>query len=801
MMPCPRLKRLILAAMLGLLLPLAGRTSPQAGPTATPASGPAPLTVTFSPNNPNGSLYQWQFNFIPAAGFVPDYSSEIGEDVHTTYAAPGTYTARLRVYDAVTGSPLDTDFTITVLPPPAPPTVDVTFAPYPTLLDEPVTFTATAVPSPGRSIAAYSWDFDNDGSEDASSPGGPSATATSAFSLPQWDHTITVTAVDNGGLAGKTTAVVLLGGPPRMKITGPISRLTSPATSESFTVTATPVGPRTIDHYDWDFGDGTTGTSPGGGTATVPHAFAATGSYTVTATATDTAGHSSSTSIPVQVSTAPAALLARHECGPGMTAYTVMTLVPGGDSILGYHWDFKGDGADDAAYPASDTVVIPGDSTNKDPVSVTVDLNVAADLPATAPLKIEMVVAMVIPPIPMSMTATADGDPVTSPLDIRVGHVVKFAASAGNPASPGPVLKEILWDFDGDGLRDQLDNLLPLNAESVSDIRASYQYRVPGTFEAVARIIGTNGNDGGVKFKVNVLPGKEPLECYISQPRTGKKIWGNHVSVHAKTAPAVLTRQVEFRYRPSGTGSWTVIGTAAPPPYTSLGVLWDVTRLPPGDYDLLAAATDTSDKTVLSSALQPVTVTVDPLAPDEEENDGDVLVRTHVIDPNLATRSEIAGDTAIEFPPHAFLDYTTIRMERPFSNPHPLQARLQGLHFVPGSFRRLALDGGAGLQQPSKIALYDLNPRGVLDGLNVDKSKLKVYQFNGSRGEWEPLFGQVIQPGEDLARATLMSMGDVGLVVEPTARTPSASSSGGCGLLGPELLVLALLLQRRRRRV
>jgi hypothetical protein len=79
----------------------------------------------------------------------------------------------------------------------------------------------------------------------------------------------------------------------------------------------------------------------------------------------------------------------------------------------------------------------------------------------------------------------------------------------------------------------------------------------------------------------------------------------------------------------------------------------------------------------------------------------------------------------------------------------------------------------------------------------VDPSRLKIYQFDTGKRQWVPLFGQVVQPGEDLARATLMSMGDVGLVMEPAPRAPGDSSPRGCGFLGPELLVLALFLRRR----
>ncbi len=84
----------------------------------------------------------------------------------------------------------------------------------------------------------------------------------------------------------------------------------------------------------------------------------------------------------------------------------------------------------------------------------------------------------------------------------------------------------------------------------------------------------------------------------------------------------------------------------------------------------------------------------------------------------------------------------------------------------------------------------------VLANLGVDLRRLHIYQFDSLKGQWVMLPGQVVQPAEDLARATLVSMGDVGLVMEPTPRTPSGAS-GGCGLLGAEALVLLLFLARR----
>ena len=143
-----------------------------------------------------------------------------------------------------------------------------------------VTFTAAAVPSPGRSIAAYSFDFNNDGVEDASSGPGPTGTATASFGIPLGARTVTVTAVDSGGLAGKATAEVRIGQPPTIAFADPKARMTLPGTAFGLSVTSAISSPWTFDHYDWDFGGGSGTVDPGGASATV--SFAAAGNYTVT---------------------------------------------------------------------------------------------------------------------------------------------------------------------------------------------------------------------------------------------------------------------------------------------------------------------------------------------------------------------------------------------------------------------------------------------------------------------------------------------------------------------------------------
>jgi hypothetical protein len=239
------------------------------------------------------------------------------------------------------------------------------------------------------------------------------------------------------------------------------------------------------------------------------------------------------------------------------------------------------------------------------------------------------------------------------------------------------------------------------------------------------------------------------------------------------------------------------VGRAVPPPYSALSASWDATRFAPGRYELRAEATDVDGVESFSTALHPVTVEVDPAAPGISE---DGAAREEEIDPNGPTRSEVAQDLALDLPPYAFGTHARIRIERPTGNPHPLESRFQGLNFIPGSFRRLSLVGVGALERPSRITLYSLNPDGVLDGLGVDPAKLSIWQFDAPAGKWVPLYAQLTQPGEDLIRATLNAMGDVGIVADRTARADDGPSDPVCGALGAEAALLAALLLRRRRR-
>jgi hypothetical protein len=254
-----------------------------------------------------------------------------------------------------------------------------------------------------------------------------------------------------------------------------------------------------------------------------------------------------------------------------------------------------------------------------------------------------------------------------------------------------------------------------------------------------------------------------------------------------------------------------------PPPSTALSAGWNIKSLAPGSYDLQAVVTATDGSTSSSWSVQPVTVTLDRLrTADEDESaddDGAVQFRVHAVDPNRGDRTEISQDTRVEFPPHSTApsgsNYARCRIERLGADPHPVETRFQGITFVPGHFRRLDL-GADVLTAPARLCLYvpTLGVEQALASTGVSRAaakdvELTIFRFDDvETHSWVPLFSHVRQPGEDLVRASMLAMGDVGVGFFAASSRPEAgsgSSWSGCGALGIDGLLLALLLARLRK--
>ena len=123
-------------------------------------------TVNFTANatDPDGQIaaYSWDFNddgAQDASGPNPTY----------TFQEEGTFSVRLAVTDDRGGTDTSVAVVAVALPPNETPSASFSYSPQQPRAGEPVDFTANATDPDGQ-IAAYSWDFDGDGAEDATGP-------------------------------------------------------------------------------------------------------------------------------------------------------------------------------------------------------------------------------------------------------------------------------------------------------------------------------------------------------------------------------------------------------------------------------------------------------------------------------------------------------------------------------------------------------------------------------------------------------------------------------------------------------
>jgi PKD repeat protein len=219
-----------------------------------------------------------------------------------------------------------------------PPVAQFTYTPKTPLINETVTFDASASYDPdGTKIICYKWDF-GDGTPAASTP---QPTITHAYSA-LGNYTVTLTVYDEQGESGSTSAVVAV-------IWYPIAKFTftplKPLVNETVTFNATEskaVAGSIVSYY-WNFGDGATANVT---TPIITHAYANVGTYTVKLTVLNGFGLSNSTSQSITVVKPPIADFTYTPTWPKVgesVTFDASTSKPNGGTIISYFWDF-GDG-------------------------------------------------------------------------------------------------------------------------------------------------------------------------------------------------------------------------------------------------------------------------------------------------------------------------------------------------------------------------------------------------------------------------------------------------------------------------
>lgn len=250
--------------------------APQANFAWSPQQPPASQPVTFTDTS-TGSPTSWTWTFGDGSG------SSAQNPTHT-YITAGSYTVKL-VAANTAGNSMVTK-TVSVTAAPVAPVANFTFSPANPSATQSVSFTDTSTGAP----TSWNWTFGDSSGSSTQNPSHAYATA-GTFTV-----TLVATNATGTSTASKTITVAAAGSPPLANFTFSPA---SPAAGQPVTFTDTSSGAPTA--WSWAFGDSGTAS-----TSTVPHTFAAAGTYTVALTVSNNYG-SNSTSKQVLVGSGLAA--------------------------------------------------------------------------------------------------------------------------------------------------------------------------------------------------------------------------------------------------------------------------------------------------------------------------------------------------------------------------------------------------------------------------------------------------------------------------------------------------------------
>ena len=238
-------------------------------------------------NDPDGSImsYFWDFG---------DATTATGVEVEHAYDAEGTYTVTLTVTDD--DGATDTATAIKTVSPPAPlpPVASFTYSPVSPVVDETVTFDASASYDPDGTIVSFEWEF-GDGTF------GTGEITTHAYTTAD-TYTVTLTVTDNDGLTDTTTQTITVSLLPPEDVTPPTITINEPMAidyliSETITLDFTAV--------DTESGVASISATLNGLTVESGESIElytlGVGSHTLTVTAVDNAGNSATETVEFNV--------------------------------------------------------------------------------------------------------------------------------------------------------------------------------------------------------------------------------------------------------------------------------------------------------------------------------------------------------------------------------------------------------------------------------------------------------------------------------------------------------------------
>ncbi len=296
-----------------------------ASASASPTSGPDPLTVKFTGSASGGTppySYRWDFD---------DGQSSTTQNPSHTYSTAGNYTATLTVTDRASDT-AKASVNISV----GNPALSATITADRKSGEAPLTVKFTGNVSGGTGPYTYSWDF-GDGQSDTTQD------ATHIYSTPG-TYTATFTVTDSVPVTATATEKIDVSVTPSLH-----ANINASPTSGRAPLTVhfsgSASGGKEPYSYSWNFGDGQSGTGQ-----YIFHVYSGPGTYFAALTVTDSAARENTTSVTIIVMPKnpydPVALFSATP-GQGLLPLQVLfdasaSYAPAG-SIISYDWDF-GDG-------------------------------------------------------------------------------------------------------------------------------------------------------------------------------------------------------------------------------------------------------------------------------------------------------------------------------------------------------------------------------------------------------------------------------------------------------------------------
>ncbi len=270
---------------------LAEPNTPPIADASGPYTGVEGTAVTFDGSesyDPDGDplTYSWNFG---------DGSTGTGVSPSHAYTAGGSYSVSLTVNDGKTSSSNTTTAEISEVndPPEADAGSDQTADDADGDGYETVTLDGTSSYDPDGSIAAYVW-------KEGATVLGTSSVLTIDFAVSDSPHTVTITVTDNGGLSDTDDVIVTINPNQEPVADAGSDQSVSEGETVYFDGSSSYDIDGTIISYDWDFGDGSTGTGE-----TLTHSYSTAGIYDAFLTVTDDGGSSSSDTATITVNPAP----------------------------------------------------------------------------------------------------------------------------------------------------------------------------------------------------------------------------------------------------------------------------------------------------------------------------------------------------------------------------------------------------------------------------------------------------------------------------------------------------------------